>query len=145
MFLTLTLSFHLEATVFVQSILLSSNVVDIPMDDELRGDLACSVAEGSCSFCDAEAAEEKCPEWTDEDVKIGKHRINHHGYVPFCRGVATHQHDLSTMSNSFANAIEIECCSCCDIHDLFGRSVAFRFHPSQAHFTLSDRLCLKGV
>jgi len=62
----------IEGTIFVQSILLSTNVVDIPMDDQRRGELACSIAEGSCSYCNDEDAEQICPEWTEDDVKIGK-------------------------------------------------------------------------
>jgi len=53
-----------SGTIFVQSILLSSNVVDIPLDDQLRGELACTVAQGSCSFCNNEISKPECPEWT---------------------------------------------------------------------------------
>jgi hypothetical protein len=57
------------ASIFVQSILQSSNVVDIPLDDQLRGELACTIAASSCSYCDVEGKRE-CPEWTDDDVKV---------------------------------------------------------------------------
>ena len=70
--LTLVLSLLRTATIFVQSILLSSNIVDVDIDDQLRGELACSIAQSSCSFCYNEDGKRECPEWDDSDVKAGK-------------------------------------------------------------------------
>ena len=62
--LPLSYTVSVEATIFVQSILLSSNVVGIPLDDNLRGELACTIAEESCSLCNNDTNKTECPEWT---------------------------------------------------------------------------------
>jgi hypothetical protein len=60
----------LLATIFVQSILLSSSIVNIPVNNKLRGEIACLIAAPTCSFCNNDVGQTECPEWTETDVKI---------------------------------------------------------------------------
>lgn len=54
-------------TTFAASIALSVRLVDVPIDDDARGSLACFLdAAGSCTGCELE--ENRCPEWSVVDV-----------------------------------------------------------------------------
>jgi hypothetical protein len=57
------------ATLFVASIIFSADLVNAPIDQNARGEVACQVDGGaSCTMCDADIASDRCPEWTLEDV-----------------------------------------------------------------------------
>ena len=54
-------------TLFGTSISLSLSFVDFPVDDDVRGSIACFLDQaGSCTGCDRES--DRCPEWSNDDV-----------------------------------------------------------------------------
>jgi len=55
-------------TLFIGSIVYSSSLISSPLSDSARGNFACAVDQaGSCTQCDS-TTEQRCPEWTTEDV-----------------------------------------------------------------------------
>jgi hypothetical protein len=57
------------ATIFVASIMFSGNLVQAPIDDSARGEVACFVdTADTCSNCDDPVPENRCPEWNLYDV-----------------------------------------------------------------------------
>lgn len=69
--LVMTLSLLSVAVLFVGCVLLSTSYVDNTMNDELRGNLACSISAGSCSDCDNDEGLPQCPQWSEDDVSAG--------------------------------------------------------------------------
>jgi hypothetical protein len=59
------------ATLFVASIIFSADLVNAPIDESARGEVACQVDRGaSCTMCDAKIARNRCPEWILDDVTL---------------------------------------------------------------------------
>ena len=59
----------LLATIFGASMLFSANLIHAPINDLQRGELACSVDRNtSCTRCDALKPQNRCPEWSLEDI-----------------------------------------------------------------------------
>ena len=57
------------ATLFVASIIFSADLVNAPIDESARGEVACQIDRGaSCTMCDAVLHRDRCPEWTLDDV-----------------------------------------------------------------------------
>jgi lysylphosphatidylglycerol synthetase-like protein (DUF2156 family) len=55
------------ASIFAASIAFSVNLVNVPIDDETRGDIACFLDQAhGCTRCEEEV--ERCPEWSQADV-----------------------------------------------------------------------------
>lgn len=67
----MTLTLLSVAALFVGCVLLSTRYVDSTMNDQLRGNLACSISAGSCSDCDNDEGLPQCPQWTESDVSAG--------------------------------------------------------------------------
>jgi hypothetical protein len=63
--LVLAVNASLLATLFVTSIVWSTQV---ELNDAQRGDIACLINNNDCTNCDASLSEERCPEWSVEDV-----------------------------------------------------------------------------
>jgi hypothetical protein len=67
------LSLHMflgfTAAIFMASLIYSVNLVDVPLTDRLRGDIACYIdsAQG-CTQCNNLDGLQECPEWSDDDV-----------------------------------------------------------------------------
>jgi hypothetical protein len=62
------LFFPCEGAIFVYSVTLSVNAVKIKLSDVARGEIACLIGGGSCSFCGNDAGKDECPEWTNDDI-----------------------------------------------------------------------------
>lgn len=59
----------LLTTIFATCIAFSVSLVDVPISDSQRGDIACFLDEsGSCTRCDEEYRSDRCPEWSTADV-----------------------------------------------------------------------------
>jgi hypothetical protein len=57
------------ATIFVASILFSASLINSPIDENQRGEVACSVdRNATCTLCDALILSNRCPEWSLEEV-----------------------------------------------------------------------------
>eukprot|EP00978_Attheya_sp_CCMP212_P004547 scaffold9919_cov55-Attheya_sp.AAC.1 len=57
------------AAIFVASLIYSINLVDVPLTDRLRGDIACYIDSAqSCTQCNNLDGLQECPEWSDDDV-----------------------------------------------------------------------------
>lgn len=55
--------------IFSGSIAFSLSLVEIPISQSERGDIACFIDQANtCSMCDTDIGAMKCPEWTKEDV-----------------------------------------------------------------------------
>jgi uncharacterized membrane protein len=55
------------ATIFAASIAFSVSLVNLPISDGVRGDIACFIDQaGGCTRCDED--EDRCPEWVTADV-----------------------------------------------------------------------------
>eukprot|EP00934_Nitzschia_sp_Nitz4_P002020 Nitzschia sp. Nitz4//scaffold35_size145790//96905//99466//NITZ4_003040-RA/size145790-augustus-gene-0.136-mRNA-1//-1//CDS//3329549154//2020//frame0 len=59
----------LLTAIVVASLLFSANLLETPVREGERGEVACVVDHGaSCTNCDAEIPSNRCPEWTLDDV-----------------------------------------------------------------------------
>lgn len=57
--------------IFIVSLLVTIEIVKVPLSDEERGDAACSIDNaGTCSFCGSRVGKRECPEWTEEQVAV---------------------------------------------------------------------------
>lgn len=57
--------------------MLMVNAVPVQLSDE-RGEIACQIGGGSCSFCGNDDGKPECPEWTeDELVTIFRSELKH--------------------------------------------------------------------
>jgi len=64
----LVLTLLTVVAIFAASVIYLSSIVDIEMDDNMRGNIACDLATASsCTGCDE--SEQRCPEWTAEDLQ----------------------------------------------------------------------------
>lgn len=69
MIFVMTSNVIMLATIFGASILFSADLINAPIDESQRGEVACGVDRGvSCTNCDATVHSERCPEWSLEDV-----------------------------------------------------------------------------
>lgn len=60
--------FPCEGAILVYSVTLSVNAVSIDLSNDERGQIACLLGGGTCSFCGNDTGEDQCPEWTDDDI-----------------------------------------------------------------------------
>ncbi len=57
------------ATIFVASILFSAELINSPIDESQRGEVACNVdRNATCTRCDALVPRDRCPEWGLDEV-----------------------------------------------------------------------------
>jgi hypothetical protein len=58
------------AAVFVGSVLVSIDLVDVPLSNTTRGRAACTIDTAqSCSYCGNRIGIPECPEWTEAEGK----------------------------------------------------------------------------
>jgi hypothetical protein len=60
--------FRCEAAIFVYSVTLTVNAVPLKLSNEERGQIACLIGGGSCSFCGNDTGQSECPQWTQDDI-----------------------------------------------------------------------------
>jgi hypothetical protein len=53
---------------FAYCIFTSVSVVDQNIDNQTRGEIACTISAITCSSCDNNKGEQECPEWSEQDV-----------------------------------------------------------------------------
>jgi hypothetical protein len=67
--LIMLLTVFAVSTLFIVSIVFSTNIASIPLKDSERGQFACAIDSGSsCTNCGNDEGLRECPEWSTEDV-----------------------------------------------------------------------------